>query len=144
MWIDKYEGPNVVCVGMTDREAAIIADALDAEIEAVLDPDAGGTPEEWRYTCVCNMQAFVAQLAETLRLRGELYDRLTDRPKPPTPEPSRWQCFKARILHPLTPLVCKSALATALYVWTLGPVARRRFLEGACAMLALKAEAGGV
>jgi len=144
VFVDRIEGVALAFVGVSEREAIILADALDGEIEAVQDPDAGGTPEEWRYTCVCNMQAFVAQLAETLRLRGELYDRLTDRPKPPTPEPSRWQCFKARILHPLTPLVCKSALATALYVWTLGPVARRRFLEGACAMLALKAEAGGV
>ena len=143
MFVDRIEGVALAFVGVSEREAIILADALDGEIEAVLDPDAGGTPEEWRYTCVCNMQAFMAQLVETLRLRGELYDRLHRRPKP-APMPSRWQCFKARILHPLTPLVCKSPLATALYVCILGPVARRRFLEGACAMLALKREAGGV
>jgi len=148
MWVDRYEGLNVVFLGVTDREAEILAHALEGEVEAVLEPDVAGTPDRYLFDLVVNMQALMETVATNLQLRSTLYDALCKSPPPmPEPEPaplSRWQRLVSRILRPLEPLAVKTPLGTALYVWALGPEARRCFWHEAVALLTEKAGAGGV
>ena len=133
MHVSDYEG-MIVNVGLTQAEAAILAAALDAHAEAVLEPNTTGKPD--LYDVVSNMAAHMATIAHALELRGKLYDAMTAgkqwSPTPTTePEPAPlapWRRFVARILSPFVGLIARSAKATAALVWILGPEAARVFV----------------